>query len=105
MNLTAEDRIMGRKEPTTEDLKVLTFETKYIVCAEGNDNTKVVNGEFVERILSFEAKRELIAGAKEIKINGLVITKVEETKVEEPAKEEVIEEKEELPKPKRRKAK
>ena len=100
MNLTAEDRIMGRKEPTTEDLKVLTFETKYIVCAEGNDNTKVVNGEFVERILSFEAKRELIAGAKEIKINGLVITKVEE-----PAKEEVIEEKEELPKPKRRKAK
>ena len=100
MNLTAEDRIMGRKEPTTEDLKVLTSETKYIVCAEGNDNTKVVNGEFVERILSFEAKRELIAGAKEIKINGLVITKVEE-----PVKEEVIEEKEELPKPKRRKAK
>ena len=105
--LTAEDRIMGRTEPkekTELELKAFTADTKYIVCADGSENKKVVDGIFVEKILSYDSKQEVLKGKLVIKANGLVIERIEE----EP-KEVVISEmetvEEELPKPKRRKAK
>ena len=102
--LSDTDKILGLTEPRTKtelELKAFTKETKYIVRAENNNNEKVVDGAFVERILSLEAKKQIMNGKSTIKACGLEITRIEEPK-ELISETETVEE---LPKPKRRKAK
>ena len=101
--LTVEDRIMGRTEPlppTELQLKAFTDETKYLVYAEGNDNKKVVTGISIGRILSLENKQLIANGELVIKANGLVIERIVE-----PVAEKTSETDEQLPKPKRKRAK
>ena len=104
--LSLEDKIMGRTEPlplTDLQLKAFTNETKYLVYAEGNDNKKVVTGVSIGRILSMENKQLITSGEKQVKANGLVIERIEE----EPTVKEnlTVEEEEQPPKPKRKRAK
>ena len=102
--LTVEDRIMGRTEPlppTDLQLKAFTNETKYLVCAEGNDNKKVVTGVSIGRILSMENKALITSGEKQVKANGLVIERIAEPTIR---KNQIVEE-EQPPKPKRKRAK
>jgi hypothetical protein len=104
MELTTSERIMGLTEPrplTELEQKAFTKETKYIVKAIGSNNEKVVDGVFVERILSSDAKKQIKNGISTVKASGLEITRIEEPK-EVVSKIETVEE---LPKPKRRKAK
>ena len=99
--LTVEDKIMGRTEPlpkTDLELKAFTPATKYEVYAEGNDNKKVVDGAFIDKILSMETKTLITNGEVEVKANGLVIKRLE-TVVEE------VQTVEKTPKPRRRRAK
>ena len=101
--LTVEDRIMGRTEPlppTELQLKAFTDETKYLVYAEGNDNKKVVTGISIGRILSMENKQLITNGELVVKANGLVIERIVE-----PVAEKTSATDEELPKPKRKRAK
>lgn len=101
--LTVEDRIMGRTEPlppTELQLKAFTDETKYLVYAEGNYNKKVVTGISIGRILSLENKQLIANGELVIKANGLVIERIVE-----PVAEKTSETDEQLPKPKRKRAK
>lgn len=77
--LTVEDKIMGRTEPlpkTDLELKAFTPATKYEVYAEGNDNKKVVDGTFIDKILSMETKTLIKNGEMEVKANGLVIKRL-----------------------------
>lgn len=100
--LTVEDKIMGRTEPlpkTDLELKAFTPATKYEVCAEGNDNKKVVDGTFIDKILSMETKTLITNGEMEVKANGLVIKRLE-TVVEEETP--IVKE---TPKPRRRRSK
>ena len=102
--LTVEDRIMGRTEPlplTELQLKAFTNETKYLVYAEGNDNKKVVTGVSIGRILSMENKQLITSGEKQVKANGLVIERIEEPTI----RKNQIDEEEQPPKPKRKRAK
>jgi hypothetical protein len=104
MELTTSERILGLTEPrplTELEQKAFTKETKYIVKAIGSNNEKIVDGVFVERILSLDAKKQIKNGISTVKASGLEITRIEEPK--EVVSE--IETAEELPKPKRRKAK
>lgn len=106
-NLTAEDRILGRTEPrelTELEQKAFTKETKYIVKAVGSDNEKVVDGVFVERILSLDAKKQIKNGVSTVKASGLEITRIEEPK-EVVSNKETVEVIEETPKPKRKRVK
>lgn len=99
--LTVEDKIMGRTEPlpkTDLELKAFTPATKYEVYAEGNDNKKVVDGTFIDKILSMETKTLITNGEMEVKANGLVIKRLETVVEEVPTVEET-------PKPRRRRAK
>lgn len=117
MELTTSERILGLTEPrplTELEQKAFTKETKYIVKAIGSNNEKVVDGVFVERILSLDAKKQIKNGINTVKASGLEITRIEESVTKkETVEEETTTEKnltvaevvEELPKPKKRKAK
>ena len=103
--LTVEDRIMGRKEPlpkTDLELKAFTAETKYKVNSIGKDNPSIMVGSFVDRILPLEIKRQIKNGEIVVEYNGLRIERIVE---EEPTirKNQIVDE--ELPKPKRKRAK
>ena len=103
--LTVEDRIMGRKEPlpkTDLELKAFTAETKYKVNSIGIDNPSIMLGSFVDRILPLEIKRQIKNGEIVVEYNGLRIERIVE---EEPTirKNQIVDE--ELPKPKRKRAK
>lgn len=107
-NLTVEDRIMGRKEPSPKtelQLKAFTNETKYLVYAEGSDNKKVVTGVKIGRILSLEKREHITNGELVVKANGLVIERI----VEEDVRKNRTTDEEisvvEPPKPKRKRAK
>ena len=104
-HLTVEDRIMGRKEPlpkTDLELKAFTAETKYKVNSIGKDNPSIMVGSFVDRILPLEIKRQIKNGEIIVEYNGLRIERIVE---EEPTirKNQIVDE--ELPKPKRKRAK
>ena len=103
--LTVEDRIMGRTEPlpkTDLQLKAFTAETKYKVNSIGIDNPSIMVGSFVDRILPLEIKRQIKNGEIVVEYNGLRIERIVE---EEPTirKNQIVDE--ELPKPKRKRAK
>ena len=103
--LTVEDRIMGRKEPlpkTDLELKAFTAKTKYKVNSIGIDNPSIMVGSFVDRILPLEIKRQIKNGEIVVEYNGLRIERIVE---EEPTirKNQIVDE--ELPKPKRKRAK
>ena len=103
--LTVEDRIMGRKEPlpkTDLELKAFTAETKYKVNSIGKDNPSIMVGSFVDRILPLEIKRQIKNGEIVVEYNGL---RIERIVGEEPTirKNQIVDE--ELPKPKRKRAK
>ena len=103
--LTVEDRIMGRTEPlpkTDLQLKAFTAETKYKVNSIGIDNPSIMVGSFVDRILPLEIKRQIKNGEVVVEYNGLRIERIVE---EEPTirKNQIVDE--ELPKPKRKRAK
>ena len=102
--LTVEDRIMGRKEPlpkTDLELKAFTAETKYKVNSIGIDNPSIMVGSFIDRILPLEIKRQIKNGEIVVEYNGLRIERI----VEPTIKENLTVEEEELPKPKRKRAK
>ena len=103
--LTVEDRIMGRKEPlpkTDLELKAFTAETKYKVNSIGIDNPSIMVGSFVDRILPLEIKRQIKNGEIVVEYNGLRIERIveEESTIR---KNQIVDE--ELPKPKRKRAK
>ena len=101
--LTVEDRIMGRTEPlpkTDLELKAFTAETKYKVNSIGIDNPSIMVGSFVDRILPLEIKRQIKNGEIVVEYNGLRIERIEEPTIKENLTVE-----EELPKPKRKRAK
>ena len=109
-NLSLEDKIMGRKEPlpkTELQLKAFTNEIKYLVYAEGSDNKKVVTGVKIGRILSMEKKQLITNGEKQVKANGLLIERIEESTVKKnlTVKEEEQPKPKPKPKPKRKRAK
>ena len=101
--LTVEDRIMGRTEPrpkTELESKAFTSEMKYKVAAIGNDNYSIVDGDFLNSILDLEQKQKITSGEMVIETNGLRIERIEE-----PIIKENLTVDEELPKPKRKRAK
>lgn len=103
--LTVEDRIMGRKEPlpkTDLELKAFTAETKYKVNSIGKDNPSIMVGSFVDRILPLEIKRQIKSGEVVVEYNGLRIERVIEPTIR---KNQIVEEEEQPPKPKRKRAK
>lgn len=103
--LTVEDRIMGRTEPlpkTDLELKAFTAETKYKVNSIGKDNPSIMVGSFVDRILPLGIKRQIKSGEIVVEYNGLRIERV----IEPTTKENLtVEEEEQPPKPKRKRAK
>ena len=102
-HLTVEDRIMGRTEPrpkTELESKAFTSEMKYKVAAIGNDNYSIVDGDFLNSILDLEQKQKITSGEMVIETNGLRIERIVE-----PVAEKISATDEELPKPKRKRAK
>ena len=101
--LTVEDRIMGRKEPlpkTDLELKAFTAETKYKVNSIGIDNTSIMVGSFVNRILPIKIKQQIKNGEVVVEYNGLRIERIVEPTIKENLTVD-----EELPKPRRKRAK
>lgn len=103
--ITPKDRIMGQTEPEAmqESAKIaFSSATKYKVGNKEKTNTSIMSGSMVNNLLPYALKEKIRRGVNIIEYNNLLIERI----IEEP--KEVIPEMEtveELPKPKRRKAK
>lgn len=83
MSLTNEDKLLGvTKEQKAIQEAILTINTKFIVHTKGKNNYSILAGSIINRMLSNEAKEELLAGAKEIEYNGTIIEIKEEDKIQ-----------------------